>query len=808
MISKKSKATLALVALSSAQVGMTATLGAWSNYSFLGEPLHAWVEVIASDHEDLSRAKVKVAEASVYEAAGLKRPQGADFWNLKLVKKEHQKWSVIIRSGTPIQDAAMTVLLQIELDGKVDSKKYALLLDLRDQSESAMSMEDSQIALREQKVREFSDQDSQEAKVQVELPRAATKKKIQKQKSDILQESESISGEVRVKRGDVLSALAKQYTPDDAHINQTMEAFVEKNPKAFVNQNPNWLKQGVLMEIPSPQEIRNKNKKKAAQWMREQVAQFEAMQKTPRSNKASVQGKVQEEVSPVKVESLNEKTLSKSEKSVVLESAKGSEDTVAVIAGKKAQQELEDKIKQLKAMKMELERLTQEEHERAREKQLQAAKTPQEQHEQERLNSERSVRGSVEEESKGEALDSGSKKPSKNSENPLWIENIEAPASQASEGSLGAIVQESASAASEGVVVKVPAEVKKEDITKEPHVIETKPVLIQEPQESSNWMEKLPLLGGIGLSLGAGLAALWAVRRKKKQTLMASSTLNQVEVKSAQDLVEPNLKNVMQEKLDAIDTLCAFHKFDQAQETLMQAQQEWGDREPELVKRLGLIQKERKDFEGLKQTIESAQKNDIGGNTISVMKNWLQELEQEMDSNVQESSWDENRVDQGFDLEQELTTETVRQDTEGSTNKKDNEYELSLDFDAPESRQENEIDFNSKEIKDRNLKVEQEVEEDRKDLQESLGSQEWQSPISESLELAGEENQGMGDLNLEDFSFTPEEIEMKTMLELAQSYIEMDSWPDAEGLLNEIIEKSSSEILVKKAKEMKDRHQP
>lgn len=83
------------------------------------------------------------------------------------------------------------------------------------------------------------------------------------------------AGMVRVENGDSLWRIALQVRPNrDYSPQQTMRALVKKNPQAFLKSNINGLQAGVLLQIPSAEEVSRASKEQASAWVASQNTQW------------------------------------------------------------------------------------------------------------------------------------------------------------------------------------------------------------------------------------------------------------------------------------------------------------------------------------------------------------------------------------------------------------------------------------------------------------------------------------------------------------------------------------------------------
>lgn len=79
-----------------------------------------------------------------------------------------------------------------------------------------------------------------------------------------------------VKYGDTLGAIASRHMPVDATLDQMMMALYRANPAAFINNNINRLRSGVILKIPSADEVQSSGHAEARREVRVHAREFNA----------------------------------------------------------------------------------------------------------------------------------------------------------------------------------------------------------------------------------------------------------------------------------------------------------------------------------------------------------------------------------------------------------------------------------------------------------------------------------------------------------------------------------------------------
>jgi pilus assembly protein FimV len=82
--------------------------------------------------------------------------------------------------------------------------------------------------------------------------------------------------QVRVRSGDTLSRIAQKETPDGVSLDQMLVGLYRSNPQAFAGNNMNRLKSGVVLNVPSADELRAVSQPEARRIIQAQSADFSA----------------------------------------------------------------------------------------------------------------------------------------------------------------------------------------------------------------------------------------------------------------------------------------------------------------------------------------------------------------------------------------------------------------------------------------------------------------------------------------------------------------------------------------------------
>lgn len=205
-------ATLAAMPFSANAAG----LGRISVLSALGQPLRAEIELTATADE-LSSMTAAVAAPTAFKDAGIAFAPALK--GIQMSVERRGKRSVLkLTSARPINDPFVDVLVELNWSAGRLLREYTFLLDPPDMPAPAAAAGVG----------------------------AAISKPVARAASPI----GGAPGDYRVKRGDTLGKIARQYKPAGVSMDQMLIALYQANPEAFVDNNINRLRAGVILNVP------------------------------------------------------------------------------------------------------------------------------------------------------------------------------------------------------------------------------------------------------------------------------------------------------------------------------------------------------------------------------------------------------------------------------------------------------------------------------------------------------------------------------------------------------------------------------
>ncbi|KAA3649880.1 MAG: hypothetical protein DWQ11_18065 [Proteobacteria bacterium] len=199
-----------------------AGLGRISVLSALGQPLRAEIELNATADEVKSMTAA-VAAPEAFKAAKLSYAPALTSIRMA-VEQRGGKPYVRLSSAKPVNDPFVSLLVELNWQSGRLLREYTFLLDPPAMPAPAASAD--------------------VAAPPVAQPRATAARPIGGQAAD----------RYTVRRGDTLGKIAGQHLPQGVAMDQMLVALYRKNPDAFVDNNVNRLRSGVILNVPDAAE--------------------------------------------------------------------------------------------------------------------------------------------------------------------------------------------------------------------------------------------------------------------------------------------------------------------------------------------------------------------------------------------------------------------------------------------------------------------------------------------------------------------------------------------------------------------------
>lgn len=232
------RATLIAATLAALPLGANAAgLGRISVLSALGQPLRAEIELTATADE-LATMTAGIAPASAFKEASIAFSPVLGSVNMT-VERRGKRSIVRLISVQPVNDPFLDVLVELSWASGRLLREYTFLLDPPGMPAPAASAGVTTAPVSEP-------------------PRAAAPRPIggQARAQAASQPPAQSTGSTtyRVRRGDTLNKIAAQHKPAGVSIDQMLISLYRENREAFIDDNINRLKAGVILNVPDAQQ--------------------------------------------------------------------------------------------------------------------------------------------------------------------------------------------------------------------------------------------------------------------------------------------------------------------------------------------------------------------------------------------------------------------------------------------------------------------------------------------------------------------------------------------------------------------------
>ncbi|WP_154221995.1 FimV/HubP family polar landmark protein [Marinicella rhabdoformis] len=247
-------------------------MGTIQVHSALDQPLHASINLMIGDDEDLSGLDVKLASAEDYKKVGLDRSFVPG--NISVSIDEENPLLIKVSSSGPVSEPIVSLLLDVNWGNGRIFREFTILLDPPVYSSSQIITE---TPVAQETTNQESEIIEEVADAVDETPQVQTRVEASEGNQFDVEENavedtvenvtdeepeEAVSydttvGSIEVMSGDTLWRLANQNKPSALTTNQMMAALFNSNPQAFANNNINQLIKGSRLMIPDANELQS-----------------------------------------------------------------------------------------------------------------------------------------------------------------------------------------------------------------------------------------------------------------------------------------------------------------------------------------------------------------------------------------------------------------------------------------------------------------------------------------------------------------------------------------------------------------------
>ncbi len=256
---------MALLPLSSYAAG----LGKLNVNSGIGEPLRAEIELLSVTPEELSTLAATIASEDAYAQQGIPRLGIHNNIKVEIAKNADGSPVLKIRSSQPVSDPYLDMLIQVDWATGRLQREYTVLLDppgYKPESTSAMPVtlpstnSSNNIQPTNNAATSNVGDVAQPVLTKSKKQRRPAPASVQNQSTKPVQEvisdpAGSGTEELTTKRGDTLSAVAREMQVEGVSLDQMLVGLYENNKDAFTQGNMNRLKVGQIIKVPSKETL-------------------------------------------------------------------------------------------------------------------------------------------------------------------------------------------------------------------------------------------------------------------------------------------------------------------------------------------------------------------------------------------------------------------------------------------------------------------------------------------------------------------------------------------------------------------------
>ncbi len=243
-----------------------AGLGKISVMSSLGQPLKAEIDLTAVTREEAATIAAKLASPDAFKQANVDFNAALLGLKFAINKRPDGQFFITVTSTQPINDPFVDMLVELNWATGRLVREYTFLLDPSEVTPKPVRLAEAPTPVTPPVAAAQPTQPAVSSPTQARVPEGTSLPKLSEpapkrgdskaapkaaQKSPAAGSTAvATSGTVEVKRGDTLGKIARENLPEGVSLDQMMIALQRSNPGAFINDNINLLKSGVVLNLP------------------------------------------------------------------------------------------------------------------------------------------------------------------------------------------------------------------------------------------------------------------------------------------------------------------------------------------------------------------------------------------------------------------------------------------------------------------------------------------------------------------------------------------------------------------------------
>ncbi len=260
------KACLLVLVLMSPWTGFAAGLGKLKINSALGQPLQAEIDLVAVKNEEISSLAAQLGSHEAFRQAGIDYKSFFSAFKITIEPRSNGDPFIKITSPNAINEPFLNMLVELSWASGRLMREYTVLLDpvesVIPEPVAPITNNDS-VAINTQSKKIAASVSPVEQATDPEVPKSAS-----------VSDTHGGTTYGPVIQGDTLSGIAGQISPQGVSLNQVLIAMFRANRDAFIEDNINLLKVGVVLRIPDRSEIVAISESEANKEVKVQVADW------------------------------------------------------------------------------------------------------------------------------------------------------------------------------------------------------------------------------------------------------------------------------------------------------------------------------------------------------------------------------------------------------------------------------------------------------------------------------------------------------------------------------------------------------
>lgn len=223
-----------------------AGLGKLTLNSALGQPLNAEIDIVATNSDEAQSLKASVAAREAYTQAGINYESILSTVKASIESRTNGNPYIKLTSPQAVNDPFLMILMELNWASGRILREYTVLLDpveAKTQNLAAANSNPTPIMTATRLDAEKSPDIGENNQTAISS----------KSKNSSSSQTKKTYGPVN--RGDTLSSIARQVLPAGVDLNQMLVALYRANRGAFIANNMNLLRTGVVLKIPEGSEI-------------------------------------------------------------------------------------------------------------------------------------------------------------------------------------------------------------------------------------------------------------------------------------------------------------------------------------------------------------------------------------------------------------------------------------------------------------------------------------------------------------------------------------------------------------------------